>query len=78
MLSPSINTNENGYSLWAAANCAASWYWRPAPLPLSPMTANFSESGALGSVIAIAAQSEAGSDSRQTSNSTRRRIVNDG
>ena len=42
------------------------------------MTANFNESGALGSVIAIAAQSEAGSDSTQTSNSTRRRIVNDG
>src|SRR5580765_6469923 len=51
MLSPSISTKSKEKWSCAAISCRPVSYCRDEPLPLSPITANFSESFRFGSVI---------------------------
>ena len=59
-------TISNGNVACPAAICAATSYCGLSPVPVSPMTANFSESGALGSASSSALAAE------QRSTNTRR------
>src|SRR5215471_3082686 len=49
MLSPIITTSGKGNRACQAASCSPASYCGRSPVPLSPMTANFSVSGLLGS-----------------------------
>src|SRR5262245_6521217 len=49
MLSPSMMTRSNGNFEWLLVICRATSYWGRSPVPLSPMTANFTESERFGS-----------------------------
>src|SRR3954467_15308859 len=49
MLSPIMTTIGNANRACHAASCSPMSYWPFSPVPLSPITANFSESGLLGS-----------------------------
>ena len=51
MLSPSIRTKLKGKWSYAEISCRPVSYCLDEPLPLSPITANFSESFSVGSVI---------------------------
>src|SRR5690348_9392908 len=55
MLSPIITTKVKGNFSCDASICFAMSYWGGSPVPLSPMTANFSESDAFGSGVCCAA-----------------------
>src|SRR4029079_1239372 len=59
MLSPSMSTKSNGNDERDDTSCRATSYCGGSPVPLSPMTANLSESAACGSAPSTPAWSHA-------------------